>query len=71
MLNIHQSKEGGKAWHSLLISKHDTWSNRPSVEQASVILQPQLFPLHANLLLSLTFTIANENTEPPQKGLEN
>lgn len=67
ILNIHKTKKGGKAWHSVLISQHGIWSNCSSVKQTSTLLQPQLFPLHASLLLSLTSTITDENTKSPKK----
>lgn len=43
------------------------------LHKSPVVLQPRLFPLHANLLFSLTFAFINENAESQKKknGLEN
>lgn len=37
------------------------------LHKSPVVLQPRLFPLHANLLFSLTFAFINENAESRKK----
>lgn len=37
------------------------------LHKSHVVLQPRLFPLHANLLFSLTFAFINENAEYQKK----